>query len=457
VTIPRLAHANGRYPLSQQLLVDPSDPKHLFLRSTYGVLSSADSGMTWSWMCESGIGYDPGEDPMMAILGDGTVLAGASEGLFTTRDRGCSWPKDAMIGTTYVRDLATESDGVGVVAVTVTVEQDGTYATSLWHSPDGAATWNDVGRVATGSVLPFTLDVAASDAKRVYVSAALPVISGDAGPGGGPGVLFRSKDGGATFTETPIPGTTRNDAPYIAAVDPANPDVLYVRVQGEWDGTNPVQSWLLYTDDAGDTWNEVFRGRADMLGFALSPDSTTVLVGMGDTHDVLRPVDTTAIGLYRAAAPAFTFSRVGDGQVGCLRYAGNDLYVCGGQESDGYELGVSTDDGTTIAPVFQYGTVAGPLACAATTPQAKVCASQWTTACSGLGSCPELDAGTIASTTGGSSSGCCGAAKPSTKNSQIGTAQLGMLPDVEGQWLGGAALIATLLRRLARRRASSRE
>src|SRR5579871_3234201 len=85
---PRAALANGRYPLSQQLLVDPSDTARLFMRSTYGVLTSADTGSTWSWLCESGIGYDPGEDPMMAVAGDGSVLAGASEGLFTTHDHG---------------------------------------------------------------------------------------------------------------------------------------------------------------------------------------------------------------------------------------------------------------------------------------------------------------------------------------------------------------------------------
>src|SRR5262245_5014330 len=52
---PSNARANGRYPLAQQLLVDPSDPGHLLLRSTYGVLTSDDAGSTWSWLCESGI------------------------------------------------------------------------------------------------------------------------------------------------------------------------------------------------------------------------------------------------------------------------------------------------------------------------------------------------------------------------------------------------------------------
>jgi photosystem II stability/assembly factor-like uncharacterized protein len=448
---PRGALANGRYPLSQQLLVDPSDPAHLFLRSTYGVLTSPDAGATWSWLCESGIGYDPGEDPMMAMAGDGSVLAGASEGLFTTHDRGCSWPKDESIGETYVRDLSTERDGVTVLAATVSVQADGRYEGVLWRSTDAATTWQNLGDLSTGSVLPFTLDAAPSDPRRVYVTVARIPPGHDGGVSAGQGVLLSSTDGGATFTVSPIPGTDRNDAPFIGAIDPQNPDVVYVRVRGEWDGTNPVESWLLYSADAGKSWKELFRAKADMLGFALSPDGGTVLVGMGNTRDVLRPVDTSVVGLYRADSTALTFSRSSTGQVGCLTYSGSDLYVCGSTETVGYELGISSDDGATTRPLFDYGTVKGPLECPAGSPQATVCDPQWPIACRGLGSCPHVDAGTSTPTSGGSSGGCCGSATPK-QTSQTGTARLDVFGDVDGAWLTATALLAGALRRFTRRR-----
>jgi hypothetical protein len=447
---PRVALANGRYPLSQQLLVDPTDTGHLFLRSTYGVLTSKDAGATWSWLCESGIGYDPGEDPVMAIAGDGSVLAGASEGLFTTHDHGCSWPKDDTIGATYVLDLSAERDGTTVLATSVNVQADGRFEGVLWRSTDAAATWKNLGDLSTGSVLPFTLDAAPSDPQRLYVTAARMPSGSDAGASSRPGVLLRSTDGGATFTELPIPGTDHDNPPFIAAIDPTNPDVLYVRVQGEWDQVNPVQSWLLYSSDAGKTWKEVFRANADMLGFALSPDGHTVLVGMGNTRSVLRPVDTSVIGLYRADSTSLMFTRMSNGQVGCLTYSGSDLYVCGSQETVGYELGVSNDGGTTISPLFVYGTVQGPLACPASSPQATICAPQWSNACRGLGSCPHVDAGTTAPTTGGGS-GCCGSTTQK-KQSQTGTAQLDMFGDVDGAWLVATTLLAGALRRWSRRR-----
>ena len=38
--LPRPLLANGRYPAAQSLAVDPSDPRRLWLRATYGLLTS---------------------------------------------------------------------------------------------------------------------------------------------------------------------------------------------------------------------------------------------------------------------------------------------------------------------------------------------------------------------------------------------------------------------------------
>src|SRR4051794_34190183 len=56
VVTPGTARANGRYPLASQLVVDPLDPDHLVARTTFGVLSSADAGATWRWVCEEALG-----------------------------------------------------------------------------------------------------------------------------------------------------------------------------------------------------------------------------------------------------------------------------------------------------------------------------------------------------------------------------------------------------------------
>jgi hypothetical protein len=447
--VPGPALANGRYPLSQQLVSDPSNTSAFYLRATYGIIASRDAGASWWWICESGVGYDSGEDPMMGIFADGTVMAAAHSGLYVTHDGGCAWNTAPDLGDLYVRDVALDATKSVAFAVTIAVEEDATYDSVVWRSSDSAATWTALGPSIAKSLNPATIDVAPSDASRLYVSGADFTVL-DAGVSNAPGMLLRSRDGGATWEQRRIPGSSQGSTPYIAAVHPTNPDVLYVRVRGEWDGINPVQSALLYTTDAGDTWKELFRRNADMLGFALSKDGSSVLVGMGDTRDVLRPVDKSVLGLYRATAPGFVFDRPYANQVACLAYVGDSLYVCGSQESSRFELGVSSDDGTTITPVFEYGSVKGPLECPKGSPEKAICEPLWIYNCRGLGECP-TDAGAPGKS-GGGSSGCCGSSSNSGSNNDIGISRSDMIPDAGG-WLAILAAGASLFRRaLGRKR-----
>ena len=55
VGLPALA--NGRFPAAGQIAVDPSDPSHLVVRTTYGLTVTNDHGAHWSWVCEAAVGY----------------------------------------------------------------------------------------------------------------------------------------------------------------------------------------------------------------------------------------------------------------------------------------------------------------------------------------------------------------------------------------------------------------
>jgi photosystem II stability/assembly factor-like uncharacterized protein len=451
---PRDARANGRYPYAQQLIVDSRDERSFLLRATYGILTSNDGGETWFWICEAAIGYDPTEDPMMAALASNTVIAGTSRGLFATADRGCSWPLDPTIGAQFVRDVATEDGGSRALALAVTVQSNGSYTTVVYRSDGadaGAPAWSTFGTQVADDLIPTTLDPAPSDDQRIYVAGATQS-SGDAGAAGR-GVIVRTRDGGASWERREIPGTGASSLPYIAAVSPTNPDVVYVRVQGAFDGVHPVQSWLLYTSDAGDHWKEIFRGNADLLGFALSTGGDTVFAGLGDTHDPNRPVDATALGLYRASTADLRFTRVMEGQVGCLTATARSLYVCGGTASNHFELGVSHDQGESVTPLLRYGGVRGPLACSAETAQASQCAPIWKYNCQPMGSCPVPDGGTSGDT---SSSGGCGCGSPGSKSSKpssgVGTARLDMVPDSLETEAGLLVLAGGIARRLWRKR-----
>lgn len=453
------AWANGRYPSAQQLLVDPGDPNRLWLRATYGLLTSGDAGKSWGWICEQAVGYSFGEDPVVAVAADGTALAGATEGLFSTSNHGCSWSGVPPLDTHIIDDLTTEADASHVYALANLVKSDGTYELTVWRSDDSGHSFGAVGAPLAADLLGRTIDVAPSDPTRLYVTAvpahAKPATRGDAGPDAGVGYLLVSIDRGATWQTYSIPGTSVDDQPFIAAVHPSKPDVLYVRTRSPQTDTGFVESRLLYSDSAGASLREVFRGSADMLGFALADGGSRVLVGLGDSRDALnlRPVDPSALGIYRAEAPDFVFERALRGQVGCLTMTAAGLYVCGSNATLHYELGLSRDVGITASRVFTFGAQIGLLSCDESSSVSNACASLWPIVCEQVGSCAiERDSGAPGAkppSVGGS--GCCGSASSTAKTDGTNTRTARL--DVQAPpWLVALAATAAIARR--RRRGS---
>jgi photosystem II stability/assembly factor-like uncharacterized protein len=466
------ASANGRYPLAQQLLVDPSDPNRLWLRATYGILTSADAGKSWFWICETAVGYGSGEDPVLGVTGDGRIFVGSQHGLFTTSDYGCSWSPNTDIGDRFVIDLAVEHDGRHVLALTKFTGPNGAYDLTVLRSDDQAARFSAQGPPISLDLLGLTVDEAPSDSQRIYVTGVVYALApaGDAGPltpdaaanaRDGPGILMRSRDGGATWERLRIPGASATKPPFIAAVHPTNPDIVYVRVQGESKDTGPIDSFLLYTEDAGNTWRELFRGSADMLGFSLSPDGNEVRLGLGSSQDPNDPssgrqVDPNAIGIYRATPPAFSFTHLLKGQVGCLTDAGPLLYMCGGHASEHFEVGVSADDGMTASGLVDLQGVRGVLTCPQTTSTALQCTDQWTYVCGQLGHCSSTlrDAGPTKAPSGGGSGCGCGSPGTAPSKSQpatTGTVRLEMFPESLEALVATSAIAAWWARRRHRR------
>jgi MYXO-CTERM domain-containing protein len=384
----------------------------MWLRATYGLLTSSDHGKTWGWICEPAVGYSMGEDPMLAVTADGTTLAGATAGLFTTTDHGCNWSTDSNLDGYVVDDLAMDPDAVHVFALTNFVKSDGEYDLTVWRSDDSGHSFGAESASIGTDMYGRTLDVAPSDPNRLYVTA-VPAhgkrpLPRDAGPTDTPfdGSLFVSSDRGATWQEHVLRGTSLDDQPFIAAVHPSNPDVVFVRTRSPETDKGFVTSRLLYSDDAGATFREVFRGSADMLGFALAEGGNRVLVGLGDSRDplLLRPVDKSALGIYRADVSSFVFEPALRGQVGCLTFGGDGLFVCGSNATLHYELGLSLDVGSTASRVFTFGKAIDLLSCDDVSSIARECESLWPVVCEQLGVCDrDKDAGAPPADDGGCS------------------------------------------------------
>lgn len=338
------ANANGRFPSASQLVVDPGDAQRIVLRTTFGVVQSFDGGAAWRWVCESSVGYSGTFDPAIALTGNGRLLVGLPDGLSSSSNRGCDFPRashfDGQLVIDLVRDLAVTS-----------TEVDGGFNVSVASTPDNGASWSTIATLPSDFDAE-TIEVAPARPERIYVS----------GTRGKSGVLEKSDDRGKTWERIAIDLGPNGIAPFLAAVDPKNPDVVYLRIDG--DATKSAPDQLLVSRDGGKTWTKLAETAGDMLAFALAPDGAKLVYG--------GPTDGVSITSTTDPKP----QKVSSIAPRCLTWASAGLYACGRQSTDGFTVGLSNDDGRTWRPLYKLPDLE-PLECTPSTTTGKLCPSVW--------------------------------------------------------------------------------
>jgi len=361
------ARANGRLPAANQLVFAPDDPSSMTLRTTFGMLFTSDAGKTWDWLCEDAIPMSGQQDPAITLLNGGVVISAQQEGLATSPDRGCSWSFVAGTAKNLAVDVARTTDGESAVAIMNVYQATndaGTllYQSNVLHTSDAAKTWQSLSGAIDPTLVIDTIDLAPSDPQRIYVTGETY--------GAPNGTMLVSSDGGQTYTPYTIPFVSNELGAYIAAVDPTNEDLVYVRTLGRLP-TNETVSRLLVSSDGGQTYGAYWSGDA-MLGFALSPDGSRVYIG------------NIADGLFAANASDLNFTQLSPLQVQCLAMRDTTLYVCSNETSSvaqtgsSFVLATTIDEGQSFTPLLALETIAGPIACAAGT-SAAICANEWPT------------------------------------------------------------------------------
>jgi photosystem II stability/assembly factor-like uncharacterized protein len=389
------AWGNGRFPFAQLLLVDPSNPDRLWLRATYGVLTSADRGCTWHWLCEGAVGYRGTEDPMFGVMADGSVIAGIFDGMVATRDYGCTWSYGGS-GVNVVDLAVQKSDPSRAVAVTSNYVLD-SYLNHLWRTTDSARTWFRVGPALDTDMFFITVDTAPSDPRRIYATAKRFILDDGGVASSTTSVWLRSDDDGQSWQRSNIPGTGEDFDAYLSAVHPTEPQRVYVRLRGK-DDVSAVVNRVIYSSDGGQSWQQIFEARADVLGFALSPDGSRIALGLGDSRDLgrTRPVDPSVLGLYSASTADHQFALRRSGHIGCLTWSDQGLYLCAagypGANSDPFEVGLTNDEGVTNTKIMRLAGIEGPLDCLPETTVGQMCAdrseqSEWQRTCKLIGRC----------------------------------------------------------------------
>jgi MYXO-CTERM domain-containing protein len=415
LTVSARAHANGRFPAANQLVYAPDDPSFLVLRTTFGVLFSHDQGANWDWICEGaeeagvGVGYGGAQDPTIGMM-PSSIIVGAFEGLAVSPDRGCAW---SFSFTEHVTDVVVRPDNPhAAYALTSAYSATGDageqlFDTRVYSTTDDGAHWTRIAATINPEILAETIEVAATDPHRIYISGVKTDLSTFDSGQQSLAVTLVSKDDGKTYAEYTFPLSAQIErAPFIAAVDPKNADRVYVRVKGT------KGSRLVVSDNGGVSYRTVLEAQGDLLGFALSPDGAKVYTG--------GPADYLLVG----SSTELKFTEQAHIQVQCLRTQGATLYACS-NEASGFIVGSSTDDGVTFAPLLHLPCLRGPLTCSATSaagrcapgfaPLAQSLREGSTVSCSapseaGAGAEPvDVDAGAPPQTTGGSESSGCSA------------------------------------------------
>jgi photosystem II stability/assembly factor-like uncharacterized protein len=158
----------------------------------------------------------------------------------------------------------------------------------MYRSTDAGATWTHLG-LRDGQQIP-QIAVDPANPKRLFVA----VLGHPYGPNSERGI-FRSTDGGATFTR--VLYRDENTGAYNVSIDPRDPNVVYATLwaarQAPWEIGSSFErpgSGIFKSTDGGDRWTRLTSGLPAAMGraeIAVAPSNPEVVYayvdGFGDT------------------------------------------------------------------------------------------------------------------------------------------------------------------------------
>lgn len=418
---PRTARANGAFPDAQSILTPSARPNEISLVTNFGVVASRDGGHTWLWSCEQdtnsfGYLYQYNTAPQNRLF------ALANQNLVFSDDATCGWSiAGGMITGLGATDFFPDpSDPKRVLALAFDANSS-TYV--VLQSTDAGATFTSKLYTSDPKATMTGIEIARSDPKTIYVTLTAATTNAP--------MLGHSNDGGATWKFIDLTSVLGTGAPSIIGVDPTNAQSVLLLFKAT------TQS-LAQTQDGGKTVTLSMTTSGYFTSATRAP-SGAILVGGID-------VSTNPV-LYRSTDHGVTFQTFGNQppHVRGMSTRGNQIYAAADEFSDGYALGVSTDEGMTWQSVLSYDHVAAILGCVKDACQAS-CATEVSVGLWDMSVCmadpPDGGAAPVDAGSGGSGSGGSGEKKkPSGCAVAPGAADGWLLP------VGGLAVLALWLAR----------
>ena len=210
----------------------------------YRCMRSLDHGLTWEYMgdcaCEFQMMYS-------FVIGPSDVLfVGSSNELFMSLDEGVSWDLIQLSGVSFC-DISPHPSNDQIIQVSG-IQYDSSMKMAYLSSTDGGYNW-DVTPLHPESGMGYAIAVCESNPNIIYIG----------GYAADTARVFRSADGGVSFSEVSSPIWPVEDRVYSLAVCSSDPDIV---ISGNASG-------LYRSVDGGGTWSQVSL-KTDIFSVAIS-------------------------------------------------------------------------------------------------------------------------------------------------------------------------------------------
>jgi photosystem II stability/assembly factor-like uncharacterized protein len=297
-----------------------------------GVYKSTNAGKTWTHLegLRGGqqigqLAIDPKDPNRMFVAVEGHPFGPNEErGLYRTLDGGATFKRVLFANDrTGASEVQIDPQHPNVVFAGLWQRQEAPWENGsfgggdggLYRSTDGGDTWTKLtGNGLPDAILQVQLSISPSDSRRIYAAI---------GPVGSAVGLYRSDDGGDHWVHTPDNDSRPEDrigggdVP-VPLADPKDPDTVYVASIVTWKSTDAGKTWTaLRGSPGGDDYQNVFVNPNDTRIIALASDQGVIISQNGGESWAEWYNQATAQMYHATADNAFPYR------------------VCGGQQDSG--------------------------------------------------------------------------------------------------------------------------
>lgn len=194
------------------LAVDPKMPTTVYAGTDQGVFKSIDSGGSWNRTS-----LEAGQVKTLVIdpVNPAVLYAGTTQGMFKSVDGGINWQarNQGLRITTFAIHTIAIDPLTPTTIYTITADR-------IFKSLNGGTNWGEISaNLEDGDVITFAIDPQNPQILYAGTTKVVPVPFFGTRDAGG---IFRSADGGGTWTRTSLP-----IAPALLTIAPQSPTTLY--------------------------------------------------------------------------------------------------------------------------------------------------------------------------------------------------------------------------------------